>query len=169
MPAPDVHHFDAAQGWLGLRNAAEAFAELARIRPELQSHPVVRAAWLDAWIANGDWARAREAAQALCGEFPDEPGFWLHLAYATRRAAAAGGLEAAELILRGVEAQFPKQWVIPFNRACYYCQMGQLADAKGCLARALEVGGARIRRQALEDEDLKPLWPMLTRMGRETG
>ena len=166
LPPPDLHYWEAAQGWVGLRNAPEAYIELRRIRPELQSHPFVRAAWLDAWIAGGDWAQGRAAAEEMCRDFPEEPGFWLYLAYATRRVAGGGGLVAAMVILESVEQRFPKEWTIPFNLACYNCQMERLADAKDCLLRAMEAGGPRIRKMGLEDQDLKPLWPFLTKLGR---
>ena len=94
LPLPDVHYWEAAQGWTGLRNAKEAYAELEKIRPELQEHPFVRSAWLDALILDDEWAKARDTATRLTDEFPEEPGFWLHLAYATRR-AEGGGMELA--------------------------------------------------------------------------
>src|SRR6266567_3022731 len=43
--------------------------------------------------------------------------------------------------------------------ACYACQMQQLDLARVWLKRALVIGGKeKIRRMALEDPDLAPLW-----------
>ena len=160
LPLPDAHYWEAAQGWTGLRNAKEAYAELEKIRPELQEHPFVRSAWLDAWILGDEWAKAREMATCLTNEFPDEPGFWLHLAYATRRAEGAGMEQALE-VLDGALEGFPKEWMIPYNMACYLCQLERLDEAKSRLAKALEIGGKGIRTAALGDEDLLPLWPWI--------
>ena len=157
LPLPDVHYWEAAQGWTGLRNAKEAYAELEKIRPELQEHPFVRSAWLDALILDDEWAKAREMATRLTAEFPDEPGFWLHLAYATRR-TEGGGMEQALEILDGTLKRFPKEWMIPYNMACYLCQLERLDEATPRLAEALEIGGKGIRAAALGDEDLMPLW-----------
>ena len=155
---PDAHHCEAAQGWTGLGNAAEAYVELEKIRPELQSHPMVRSAWLEAWMLGREWDKARDMAHWLANEFPEEPGFWLHLAYATRR-AKAGDLKAALGVLTDIQEKFPTEWIIPFNLACYLCQLDRTDDAQPHLARALEIGGKKIRAAALDDEDLKPLWP----------
>ena len=69
-----------------------------------------------------------------------------------------GGMEEALSVLTGVAEKFPKEWMIPYNMACYLCQLERLAEAKPNLARALEIGGKGIRTAALSDEDLKPLW-----------
>ena len=160
LPLPDAHYWEAAQGWTGLRNPKEAYAELEKIRPELQEHPFVRSAWLDALILDDEWTKAREIATCLTNEFPDEPGFWLHLAYATRR-AEGGGVEQALEILDGALNEFPSEWMIPYNMACYLCQLERLEEAKLLLGKALEIGGKDIRAAALGDEDLMPLWPYL--------
>ena len=160
LPLPDVHYWEAAQGWTGLRNAKEAYAELEKIRPELQEHPFVRSAWLDALILDDEWAKARDTATRLTDEFPEDPGFLLHLAYATRR-AEGGGMEQALKILNGALKKFPKEWMIPYNMACYLCQLERLDEAKLRLADALKIGGKGIRAAALGDEDLMPLWPWI--------
>lgn len=160
LPLPDAHYWEAAQGWTGLQNAKEAYAELEKIRPELQEHPFVRSAWLDALILGDEWIKACEMATSLTNEFPDEPGFWLHLAYATRR-AEGGGIGQALEILDGALEKFPKEWMIPYNMACYLCQLERLEEAKALLAKALQIGGKGIRAASLGDEDLMPLWPWI--------
>ncbi|HZO84674.1 MAG TPA: hypothetical protein VFC26_05645, partial [Verrucomicrobiae bacterium] len=47
---------------------------------------------------------------------------------------------------------------IPYNLACYACQLGRINDSRQWLKRALSVGGKKIRSLALEDPDLQPLW-----------
>ena len=63
----------------------------------------------------------------------------------------ASNYEAAEA--------FPKESIIPFNLACYACQMRQLEEARAWLRRALKIGGKqKIKQLALDDPDLQPLW-----------
>jgi tetratricopeptide (TPR) repeat protein len=75
-------------------------------------------------------------------------------AFATRRAVS---IEVAKEILLKAEQQFPKEAVILFNLACYECQLGRLDPAKEYLKRAFEID-PDLRRAALEDHDLEPLW-----------
>ena len=66
--------------------------------------------------------------------------------------------EALDTLLP-VADKFPTLWVIPYNLACYYCQLGQLPEARDYLAQAFKLGGKKaIQPQALEDPDLAPLW-----------
>lgn len=155
---PDAHYCKAAQGWLELGDPKESRRELKKIRVEFHGHPAVQAAWLDVFIALGRWAAARRLGEKLCGEFPGEPGFWLNCAYATRR-CRGGGLAAASAVLERVAHTFAKEWTVPFNLACYRCQMGRMKEAQRLLSRAVKLGGEPVRQAALRDEDLKELWP----------
>ena len=91
-------------------------------------------------------------------QVPDFAAGWLHLAYATRR-ATGGGEQAAFEILNMVTEKFPEEPIIPYNLACYVCQIGRLPEARDWLKRAFAMGDARqIKLMALKDADLKPLW-----------
>jgi Flp pilus assembly protein TadD len=107
------------------------------------------------------WDAALEAARELVLAAPDRASGWLHQAYALRR-ALDGGLALARIALIPAAERFPKEPIIPFNLACYACQLGQLEEARGWMKRAMKAGGKEaIKRMALADEDLKPLWPEL--------
>ena len=160
----DVHRVQAAEGWLGLGLRAEAEKELDAIPPEHQRHPdVLEARWLLHAHAL-QWAAALTAARELLFAAPTRASGWLHQAYALRR-ATDGGLALARLALIAAAEKFPKEPIIPFNLACYACQLGQLEEARGWMKRALKAGGKEaIKRLALADEDLKPLWPEIARL-----
>ena len=81
----------------------------------------------------------------------------ISLAYATRR---ADSIQAAKEILLNAEWKFPKEAVIKYNLACYFCQTGDIENAKDYLRRAFGID-LNCRMAALEDEDLKPLWDSL--------
>ena len=88
---------------------------------------------------------------------PDNVQWTISLAYATRRAYS---IDVAMEILLNAVANFPKEAAIPYNLACYYCQLGEIENAKRYLRQAFEID-PNWRKAALEDEDLKPLWDSL--------
>ncbi len=146
----------AALGWIELGNVPEAMAELARIPVAQQSLPAVQAGRLDCLIAARHWDDAAELAGVLCESHPEQAGLWLHLAYATRR-CTGGSIEAAHAVLAPRVEQFPDEWLIPYNVACYLCQMERLPEARAMLQLASELGGEHVETLAKEDEDLAPL------------
>ena len=49
--------------------------------------------------------------------------------------------------------------ILPYNLACYECQLGRLEQAKVWLEQACKLGGRKqIKLMALQDPDLEPLW-----------
>jgi hypothetical protein len=67
--------------------------------------------------------------------------------------------------LISVHEHFPEISTIPYNLACYACQLGQVATALTWLKRAMKIGGREsIRKMALEDADLKTLWMQIKKL-----
>jgi predicted Zn-dependent protease len=158
LEPPDTHHFSAAIGWLELGNPEEARAELAHISSGRQEHPdVLEVRWSVA--AEGKrWEEGLQVAQALLRRAPKRLSGWLHQAYALRRVSGGSVQRAWEALLPAFD-KFPKEPTIPFNLACYACQLRQLEAARDWLKRAVAVGGKeKIKRMALSDSDLEPLW-----------
>ena len=155
---PDTHHLSAAIGWLELGLPAEARAELAQVAAAIKDHPdVLEARWLVA-AEERQWEEGLQVARALLQHAPKRSSGWLHQAYALRRVPAGGVAKAWEALLPASE-KFPKEPVIPYNLACYACQMQQLDAARKWLQRAAAIGGkGRIKSMALQDPDLEPLW-----------
>ena len=159
LELPDIHRLNAALGWLGLNCPADARAELDAIASAQQLHPaVLEARWL-LCAHEKNWRDALAVAERELACDPEDSSGWLHRAYALRRVEGAGLAQAQVALLPAAE-KFPAQPVIAYNLACYACQMNELAAARNWLQRAVEAGGkASIRKMALADEDLKPLWP----------
>lgn len=155
---PDIHYLSAAVGWLELGNAAEARAELAHISAALQEHPdVLEVRWL---LCAGDklWEEGLEIARALLHTAPERVSGWLHQAYALRRVRDGSVKQACDALLP-VADKFPEEPTVPYNLACYACQMQQLEAARAWLKRAAAIGGKeQIKQMALADPDLEPLW-----------
>jgi tetratricopeptide (TPR) repeat protein len=93
-------------------------------------------------------------AEHLTKVLPEDSQNWISLAYAQRRYI---DLQTAEKTLLEAQNRFPEEATIPFNLACYACQLGRLDEAKEKLAKAIEMEPA-FKKAALEDEDLKPIW-----------
>lgn len=163
LDTAEIRCLRAAQGWLELGSAAEAMAELAEIPTELRDHPaVLEMRWL-IYVKELNWDAAREIAQAIVTQIPEEPGGWLHLSYATRR-ATGGSIQAAWDVLFPAAKKFPDIPLISYNLACYACQLGQLDLAREWLRKAFAGDAARFKVMALDDSDLKPLWKEIAEM-----
>jgi hypothetical protein len=154
----DLRHLDAAVGWLGLGCAPEARAELDMISGDRQQHPAVLDARWTLCAHEKRWADALEIANAELAVAPDDCPGWLHRAYALRRVPDGGLPRAWDALLPAAE-KFPDEPVVAFNLACYACQRQQPDVAREWLQRAMKIGGREaIRKMALADDDLKPLW-----------
>ena len=98
-----------------------------------------------------------KASSAVRG-FPDRPSGWLHQAYALRRAPGGSVQQAWDALLPVVQ-KFPREPIVPYNLACYACQLGRVGPARIWLKRALAMADKdEMKRQALADRDLEPLW-----------
>ena len=155
----DIHRLNAALGWLGLSCSADARAELDAIASAQQSHPaVLEARWL-LCAHEKNWRDALAVAQRELEAMPDYSAGWLHCAYALRRVDGGGLTQAWDALLPAAE-KFPDEAVIAYNLSCYACQLNELDASRVWLKRAIKAGGKdAIRKMALEDDDLKPLWP----------
>jgi len=164
LEPPDTHYFLAAIGWLELGNPAEAGAELAQISPAQQEHPDVLEVRWSISAEQRRWEEGLQIAQALLRRAPKRSSGWLHRAYALRRVPQGGLQQAWEALLPAFD-KFPKEPIIPFNLACYACQMRQLDAARDWLQRAMAISGKeKIKPMALKDSDLEPLWEEIRRL-----
>ncbi len=158
LEPPDIHYLSAAIGWLELGDLAEAKGELAHIQAAQQNSPdVLEVRWLIC-AQEKRWDEGVQLARSLVQSAPERPSGWLHQAYCLRRVEHGSVKQAWDALLPAFD-KFPKEPFIPYNLACYACQMQQLDLARVWLKRALVIGGKeKIRRMALEDLDLAPLW-----------
>lgn len=162
LEPPDIHHVNAAQGWLELGNVTEAQAELERISAERQAHPAVLHVRWELSAMSRKWEKALELAGRLIELDPEEPLGWVHRSYALHELKRTA--EARDSLLRVVE-KFPVSATMRYNLACYECQLGRLEQARHWLQKAFRLGEAgKMRVAALQDADLKPLWPEIANL-----
>jgi hypothetical protein len=165
MPLPsDRHILSAALGWIELGNPGEARLELRRLSPAARASPdALEVEWV-LCAGEEDWVGALRVAEELVRADPERSSGWLHRAYALRR-VPEGGLQAAWDALAPAHARFQTEPTIPYNLACYACQLGRMDEARVWVRRAFELGGIEsIKRMALHDTDLEPLWGELRGM-----
>ena len=156
LEPPDSHHVSASLGWLELGNPREARLELDRLPANLRECPEALFVRWEIEAREKDWPSSLETARALAIAAPHEPDGWIKQSYSLhelkRTREAWDGLIA-------VEERFPKTSIIPYNLACYACQLGDSAEAMQRLGKAIKLGGKdQIKSMALKDLDLKALW-----------
>jgi tetratricopeptide (TPR) repeat protein len=155
---PDLHLLSAAVGWTELGLPTEAEAELKQISEGYRGHPdVLEVRWVVLAQLNR-WEEALNVARDLMRGAPNRCSGWLHQAYSLRRTSKDGLQQAWQALLPAYN-KFPREPTIAYNLSCYACQMEQLDEARAWLKRALKIGDKqRIKRMALDDPDLRPLW-----------
>jgi hypothetical protein len=155
---PDSHRLLAAAGWLELGCPDEAQQELESMARENRTHPdSLEMLWL-IQAEQQHWLGALATATQLVQIAPDRPAGWLHRAYAMRRVPEGGLQQAWDLLLPAAD-KFPKESVIPYNLACYACQLGRLEESRKWFKIAKGAGKPEtMEAMALQDEDLRPLW-----------
>jgi predicted Zn-dependent protease len=135
----------------------KARRELELIDPTQHQSDLFIDAELRLAMADNRWNDAAQFARTLNERHPDNPAFSIQLAYSVRRGES---IEAARDILLDARKRFPKVAVIPFNLACYECQLGHPDEAMAFLEKAFALDRS-FREQAFEDDDLKPVWDRL--------
>ena len=130
-------------------------AELAALSPQDRAHPEALDMEWKACARLRDWESALAVAERLLETTPEEVAGWIHRSYCLHELQRTR--EAMEL-LDPAYPQFPNDFIVPYNLACYACQLGDLAAAKTWLGRALHRGHRKtVKGMALRDSDLAPL------------
>ena len=155
LQPPDLHHFNAAVGWLQLGNHLEANEELEQIEPRFRVHPDVLVLRWEVYAKLMRWDMAVEVAVALIELVPDDAFGYIHRSFALRR---LNGIQAAWDKLLPVADKFKDNWIVPYNLACYACQLGNLEAAREWYKQAMAIDEKAVQRTAIDDPDLKPLW-----------
>ena len=131
---------------------------LEEIAPEDKTRNEVLGARVNLYTAARKWDMAAAVASHLVKVDPETAGWWISLAYALRRTES---IEKAEAILLRAQAIHPQVAMIAFNFACYASVTGRMVEAKERLRHAIELD-KDVRKLALDDEDLRPLWDWIT-------
>src|SRR5215207_6698935 len=124
LPQPDRFHAQAAVGWLELGSVMEARRELDAISPAHREHPDVLEAWWPILAQEKNWEAALASAEKLVAQAPERQSGWVQQSYALHELKRTR--EACGRLVQVVE-KFRDVYVIPYNLACYQCQLGNKA------------------------------------------
>lgn len=162
LSATEQHSLRAAEGWFELGSTREAEAELVGLAPSVRDHPaVLELRWQILARAN-QWETCVEIARAITQAAPKEALGWIHLSYALHELKRTQ--EAWDNLIAVVD-DFPREPTMRYNLVCYACQLGDLPEARRWLKKTLALGRKMETKQmALQDLDLKPLWPEIEEM-----
>jgi len=144
-----------AQGWLELKLPLEANEELDEVQPQLRAHPAVLKLRYQVYADAKQWQMAFEIANTLNRELPQDEFGGVHAAVALYRMGKTR--EAKELSL-DVAGRFPKDWAVRYNLACYCAQLMEFDAAQEWFKAAMELNEMPVKRMAVDDPDLEPLW-----------
>ncbi len=130
----------------------DAALALEEIEPEDKTRTEVLGARIALYITAKKWDMAATVASHLVKVEPENEAWWINLAAQTERGHRAG----RSRFTKGT-SHTPQGCHDRFNLACYASVTGRMEDAKERLRNAIELDKG-IRKLAIDDEDLKPLW-----------
>lgn len=160
----DLHRLNAAEGWLELGNILEADAELDKLTPQLRARPLVLHLRWRVCAQAKKWDECVEIASTLTRMMPNDEQSLVNLGNSLY---FSGRTQEAFDQVSAVMHRFPRNAILRYNLGCYACQLGMLDVARILLGEAFALDEKNeLRRMALEDPDLKPLWEDLRGRGR---
>lgn len=151
----------AVAGWVELGLPAEGLGELADLAPEIRGHPEVLKMRFSILRPLRRYEEALDTAEQITHRAPDDKWGWLYQSHALHWMGRSG--EAYDR-LEPLRRRFPEAFEVPYDLACYCAQTDRVDEARSLLQECLDLSGARrpeVRAMALQDPDLKPLWPEL--------
>ena len=154
LPLPDQRFLDAAEGWLGLGDHLAAAEELAQISPLFRDRPEVLEVQLQIYVKAGKWEECIHLASALVLATPENDHVWIQRSFALHELKRT---RAAYELLMPAATKFKRNWVIPYNLACYCAQLHRLDEAEQWLKQALALDKITVKAEAVGDPDLIPL------------
>lgn len=115
------------------------------------------------WLELGNWREAIEEIENLSPANKEHPEVLLLRCQVYHEAKKWDCLaEVAETLRQQRSDNFTKDWRIPYRVACYYAQCGRLEKCKVWFLRAMMVSEDAVKRAAVDEPDLKPLWDSMS-------
>ena len=159
---PSRRHLQYAAGFIELGMMKDATKELRAIRHADQSTPKVLSGWIDLHMQARQWKKLIIVSRKLSALLPGDDQGWISWAFALRELQRIK--EARAILLKALPIVGKTCDVLHYNLACYECLLGNMAEAKRYLNTATHKD-RQWKTAALDDPDLKGLWPEIKRMG----
>jgi hypothetical protein len=155
----DLHHLEAAEGWLERSDHANCFDELERIDYNNRGDARELALRWKLYNADGEHVAAAKLALDIQNLFPDEAAGYVWRSVSLNK---LGCTQDAYENLERVACKFDGMGTIPYMLAVTACQMQRMDAAWDWLKRAFETEDSReLRLRALEEESLQEFWPKI--------
>ncbi|MGC8743816.1 MAG: tetratricopeptide repeat protein [Verrucomicrobiia bacterium] len=156
LEPPDTSYFLAAIGWIELGNPREALEELKNISKNGLDEPDVIELRVQIYSELKEWELVIEYSERLIAAAPERPSGWINRSYALHELKQTK--RAYKLLLPALE-KFPAVSTIPYNLACYSCQLGNTQEAIEWFKKALNItdNQEELKSMALSDKDLEPI------------
>ena len=148
----DSCHLQAAEGWFELGDLVSASNELEEISPEDKAHPAVLIMRYEIYAKAGKWDMAVMIAETLLKMLPGDAESWLNMAFTMRR-KTGGSIPEAKDILLEAETKFPREYLFPYNLACYCSQLHEFEEAGKWLKKAIAIDEKTVQKLAVDDPD----------------
>lgn len=163
IPPPDRFYLSAAVGWMELGNPSEAADELSQLSPAIADRMETQAFTWEIFSKLKRWPECLEIADRLVANWPAEATGWIDRSFALHE---LNRTPEAYDNLRAVAGRFETISTIPYNLACYACQLGDHAGAMDWFRKARAIKGDQDWLSiALNDPDLEPLREAIQRIG----
>ncbi|MFT5030740.1 MAG: tetratricopeptide (TPR) repeat protein [Candidatus Binatia bacterium] len=162
IPPPDRFILSSVIGWMELGNPVEAADELSRISPEIADRWETLAIKWDVFAKLKRWPECLTIADRLVEKWPCEVTGWIDRSFSLHELDRT---RDAYDNLQAVTGRFETISTIPYNLACYACQLGDIAEALKWFQKARKVGdGQDWLKIALNDPDLEPMRDAILRL-----
>jgi tetratricopeptide (TPR) repeat protein len=153
-PSSTNARLEAAQGYLGLGMAQDAWDELERIDPKHKAAPAVLKVQIEVARALGQWEMVAELARHLAKVEPDESLHVFNLAQAMRQLE---GPESALAVYEFAADRWPDFAHLRVAMAVELCALNRVSEAKRELKVAVEKD-PQLREVILDHPGLGAVW-----------
>ena len=121
----------------------------------LRSHPDVLEVRWDIYAKVKNWEACLDIGKAMVKLDSGRFTGWINRSFALHELKRTQ--EACDQLHEGLY-RFRDESLIWYNLACYACVLGDKARARKMLDKAIELGGDKVKLQALDDPDLQGVW-----------
>lgn len=154
------HKISSIWGWLELGDLGSAEEEAASLQFDELSQPESIDIFYEISRKKKSWTDCVHYGEELTRVSPTDPGTWVRLCNAL---FWNGQAEMARDLATQKIKEFPEEWDLVYNLACYQTKLESFDSAIEALQKAAQISPNReyFERQAVLDQDLEPLWEHL--------
>jgi hypothetical protein len=152
----DMHHLEAAEGWLDRKMYADCFDELEGIDYNNRGDGRELALRWKLYNRSGQYVPAANLALGIQRRFPNEPAGYVWRAVSL---TALGCTQEAYDDLEAVAGKFDGLGMVPYVLAILAAQLQRMELARDWLVKAFATpDGQQLKLLALEEKELDAFW-----------